>query len=288
VALDAADPERATLGGAIAAAEDGGMAARFGRVRDQVLGLTIVNGDGRVTRCGGRVVKNVTGYDLCRLYAGSRGGLGIILEATVRVRPLPEGRSAWAFAAPDEATAFERALELRTKLPELAQVLIAIDAPDRVRVEAHAAGSAALVEALGREAALTMEGCERARAAADEADATAPERIRLAALPDRLPAVHAAVTPVLSPARRVVIDVLRGVRESHHPAAPGPFGDERRLDALLTELGASIDCPTDPLFASKLARRFPGQTPGGLELMQKLKAALDPAGILNPGMNVFG
>ena len=90
----------------------------------------------------------------------------------------------------------------------------------------------------------------------------------------------------LSPATGWIHDVLRGVRTSWH--ATPPIRDERRLEAWLRAAGAWIDLPGDPEFAASVLVRFPSQTPGGLELMRKLKAALDPAGILNPGMNVYG
>ena len=62
----------------------------FGTVRDHVLGLRVRLADGRLIRCGGNVVKNVAGYDLCRLFVGARGALGEITEVTFKLRPLPE------------------------------------------------------------------------------------------------------------------------------------------------------------------------------------------------------
>jgi glycolate oxidase FAD binding subunit len=83
-------PGDATLGGALAAASTGPRSHVFGRARDAVLGLDVVLGSGEVTRCGGRVVKNVTGYDLAKLYTGSLGSLGVITAAWLRLRPAPE------------------------------------------------------------------------------------------------------------------------------------------------------------------------------------------------------
>ncbi len=79
-----------TLGGALAGCEHGPLHAGVGRPRDQVLGLVLVSGDGRVLRLGGDVVKNVAGFDLVKLVVGSRGSLGVITEASVRLHPLPE------------------------------------------------------------------------------------------------------------------------------------------------------------------------------------------------------
>ena len=79
-----------TVGGALAAAAIGPRALGFGLPRDLVLGLDVVLADGTPTRCGGRVVKNVTGYDLAKLYTGSLGTLGVIAAAWLRLRPRPE------------------------------------------------------------------------------------------------------------------------------------------------------------------------------------------------------
>ncbi len=83
-------PDRQTVGGAIASGIAGPRRLGFGSPRDHVLGLTVVLADGRTIRPGGRVVKNVAGYDVSRLLVGSRGTLGVIVEATLKVKPLSE------------------------------------------------------------------------------------------------------------------------------------------------------------------------------------------------------
>ena len=87
--LDPAYPDSATVGGIIATADAGSWRQRYGGVRDLVLGLTFVGADGQLAKAGGRVVKNVAGYDLMKLFTGSYGTLGIITQATLRVYPLP-------------------------------------------------------------------------------------------------------------------------------------------------------------------------------------------------------
>ena len=77
----------ATLGGLIAAGLSGPLQQRYGALRDKVLGIRVVHPDGTATRAGGKVVKNVAGYDLCKLYTGSFGTLAAIVEATLRVSP---------------------------------------------------------------------------------------------------------------------------------------------------------------------------------------------------------
>lgn len=88
--LDPANPESATIGGIIATADAGSLRQRYGGVRDLLLGITFVRADGEIASAGGRVVKNVAGYDLMKLFTGSYGTLGAICQATLRVYPLPE------------------------------------------------------------------------------------------------------------------------------------------------------------------------------------------------------
>jgi len=87
VALDPLFPARATVGGVLATNDSGLLRMRYGGLRDLVLGMTIVLADGTIARTGGKVVKNVAGYDLPKLLTGSFGTLGIITEATFRLHP---------------------------------------------------------------------------------------------------------------------------------------------------------------------------------------------------------
>ena len=88
--VDVPHADRATLGGALAANVSGPRRYGFGTLRDYVIGISTVNDEGHETKAGGRVVKNVAGYDLCKLHIGALGTLGIISQVTLKVRPLPE------------------------------------------------------------------------------------------------------------------------------------------------------------------------------------------------------
>lgn len=90
LALDPAFPASATIGGIVATADTGSLRQRYGGVRDQLLGITFIRADGQIAKAGGRVVKNVAGYDLMKLFTGAYGTLGIISQVTFRVYPLPE------------------------------------------------------------------------------------------------------------------------------------------------------------------------------------------------------
>jgi glycolate oxidase FAD binding subunit len=95
LALDV--PAGATVGGVVATGTAGPRRFRYGTPRDLLIGITVVRADGVVARSGGKVVKNVAGYDLGKLFAGSRGTLGLITEATFRLHPLPAA-VAWVTA----------------------------------------------------------------------------------------------------------------------------------------------------------------------------------------------
>ena len=90
--IDVPHPEQATLGGALATNTSGPRRCGSGTLRDYVIGISTVNDAGEETKAGGRVVKNVAGYDLCKLHIGALGTLGVITQVTLKVRPRPESR----------------------------------------------------------------------------------------------------------------------------------------------------------------------------------------------------
>ena len=108
-ACDPPFPERATIGGVLAAAEQGPMRHAYGSVRDFCIGVRFVTGDGRKAKGGGRVVKNVAGYDMMKLLIGSYGTLGVITSASFKLFPAP--RKTLTFLA--EFGAWQEALKFR-------------------------------------------------------------------------------------------------------------------------------------------------------------------------------
>ena len=97
--------DAATIGGVVASGDSGPLRHRYGAARDLVLGVTVALSDGSVARAGGKVIKNVAGYDLGKLFAGSFGTLGAIMEVAVRLHPLRDTASAAATAADPERLA---------------------------------------------------------------------------------------------------------------------------------------------------------------------------------------
>ncbi|MEW1836638.1 FAD-binding oxidoreductase [Nonomuraea angiospora] len=162
LALDPPFREHTTVGGTLATATAGPRAFRYGTARDLLIGITVVLPDGTVARSGGRVVKNVAGYDLGKLFTGSQGTLGVIAEATFRLHPLPAERR-WLVAA----TAPADDVLLRLAASQAEPSAVEIDCPDgkeatvAVLVEGTAAEQRALAlrEVLG-EGTITAEAPE--------------------------------------------------------------------------------------------------------------------------------
>src|SRR3712207_2726384 len=97
--------EGATIGGVVAANSTGPRRYRYGTIRDLIIGITIVLSDGTIAKAGGKVVKNVAGYDLSKLFTGSLGTLGVIAECNFRLHPKPEVGQTVAVELPSPAAA---------------------------------------------------------------------------------------------------------------------------------------------------------------------------------------
>jgi glycolate oxidase FAD binding subunit len=98
VALDPLWPETATVGGIIATNDSGSLRLKYGSLRDLIIGMTIVLADGTIAKSGGKVVKNVAGYDLHKLMTGAFGTLGVITEVTFRLHPIPAETRTWTIS----------------------------------------------------------------------------------------------------------------------------------------------------------------------------------------------
>lgn len=147
LAVDALWPQRATVGGVLATNDSGALRIRFGSLRDFVTGATVALADGTRARSGGRVVKNVAGYDLPKLMIGALGTLGVILEATFRLYPTPVETETICFAAQSNEAAHEfmQAVLDSSLVTTGLQLIAEGNAPPEiaVRFEGHHAGIAA-------------------------------------------------------------------------------------------------------------------------------------------------
>jgi glycolate oxidase FAD binding subunit len=281
----------ATLGGALAAAAVG---PRFAQPRDAVLGLGVVLASGERIRCGGRVVKNVTGYDLAKLFVGSFGTLGVIEWAWLRLRPAPEETRVCVapLGLDPEQDAAALAAARRPSVRAAALVdgaLLAERAPGEaprwlvIELAGDAAAVAADAEALERaHGAIPCEAgmLEQVRAA----QAAGPLRVRIAALPTRLPAAAARLREA---GGELLVHPASGLAWARF-ALEGP-DDERGVDRALraaTVAAAQSEGARrieEAPVAAREGREVFGGAAGTLALERALKHQYDPAGLLNPG-----
>lgn len=113
LAFDGLWPERATIGGVLSTNESGSLRLRFGALRDLIIGVTIALPDGTLASSGGKVVKNVAGYDLPKLVTGAFGTLGIITRAVFRLHPLPRATQSFSFAGENSQAVQQRILAIQ-------------------------------------------------------------------------------------------------------------------------------------------------------------------------------
>jgi glycolate oxidase FAD binding subunit len=245
-----------TVGGVLAAAASGRLRLRHGPVRDSLLEVVVATGDGRLVTGGGRTVKGVAGYDLPRLMVGSLGSLGVIVQATLKLWPEPPAHG-W----------FRAEGAIGSRLEIAARVLRDVHRPSAVLL-----GPGWL--------AVCLEGpAEDVAPPAGTLPAEPPPRpaarglVQVGVAPPDLPALARALEGRGAPyeAQLGVGSCLVGVETAGEVAAV------RAMAADLHGHAVVVDGPDD-------VRADPwGPPPPGLEIMRRVKAAFDPAGILLPG-----
>ncbi|NEQ43763.1 MAG: FAD-binding oxidoreductase [Leptolyngbya sp. SIOISBB] len=127
LAIDPAYPDQATLGGIVATRDTGGLRQRFGGIRDMLIGVSFVRYDGQLAKAGGRVVKNVAGYDLMKLMTGSFGTLGILTQLTWRTYPLQETSQTVVLTGNAEAIQQATATVLQSSLTPVAMDVLSAE-----------------------------------------------------------------------------------------------------------------------------------------------------------------
>jgi glycolate oxidase FAD binding subunit len=298
----------ATIGGIVATNDSGPLRHRYGGVRDLVVGVTLVLSDGTIARAGGKVIKNVAGYDLGKLFAGAFGTLGLIAEITVRLHPRPArsatvvarssdpGELAAASAALAHAPLEADCLDLWWDASSNAGAVLARfgSADPRPRVE-EAAAMLRKIGGLAVEIDSDDSPCWEAQRAAQRGDVV----VKVSAVPSALPAAMAAAQAL---GGTLVARAGLGLAWIHLPAGPSAgddasaLSDQDRQSASVTEAIEDLrrrlapapcvvlDAPTEV----RAALDPWGDETGPITLMRKVKERFDPAGVCAPGMFVGG
>jgi len=147
LALDTLWPTRATIGGVVATNDSGALRMRYGGVRDLIIGVTVVLGDGTIAKSGGKVVKNVAGYDLPKLMSGALGTLGIITRAVFRLHPLPQESKTLTFSFIDREKANDFMLAIADSIVVPTGLQMRTGAAGKVEVDVRIDGIAAGIAA---------------------------------------------------------------------------------------------------------------------------------------------
>jgi glycolate dehydrogenase FAD-binding subunit len=285
--------DAATVGGDVATADSGPLRHRYGAPRDLLLGITVVLADGTVARSGGKVIKNVAGYDLAKLFCGSFGTLGLIARVAVRLHPLPARRltAAGSTAHPE---VLQRAAVRLAQAPLELESLDAAWADGVGRLMARCAGAvpdprageaARLMEAAGMDTAIESDDDELWTAQRAGQRAIEGAMVRISGLASQL-------AQVLRAAQRLGASVVGRAATGLLWIRLPPSGTADMVGAI-DELRREVaPFPCMVLDASREVRQQVdvwGSSYGPeTALMRRVKASFDPAGVCNPGIFVGG
>jgi glycolate oxidase FAD binding subunit len=278
----------ATIGGVLATSDSGPLRHRYGSARDLVIGTTVVLADGTIARSGGKVIKNVAGYDLGKLFVGSHGTLGLIAEVCVRLHPATSATVTLVGASDEPRQLAEAALAL-SRLPLEAECLDVSWRQGTGELLVRFAGSSALMRARGAAQLLRLEAVtveeddeERWRAQRDLQRLPGGAVIKVAGLPSELPLVLAAAE------RAGATLASRAALGISWLALPAGANLPQRVATVQREL-ASCSCAL--LDGAEIVRQG---VPRGAEshrggdgaaaLMARIKARFDPDAAFRPGV----
>jgi glycolate oxidase FAD binding subunit len=284
IALDPplGEGEAATIGGVIATNDSGPLRHRYGGVRDLVVGITVVLSDGTVARSGGKVIKNVAGYDLAKLFTGSYGTLGLIARVAVRLHPAP-ARTATVTARTDDPDALAGAAARLAALPLEADSLDAGWDGDAGWLDVRFGGTTAADRAQAARAHVELDDVaidedDAGRWTAERTRQRRPDGIvvKVSGRPTDLPAVIRAARAA---GGTVVSRAALGLSWIALP-------EDADVAALRQALSPRACTVLDG--ADRVADPWPAVDPGVLAVMERIKARFDPARTFRPGAFVGG
>jgi len=315
--IDPPLPEQATIGGIIAANLSGSARLSQGTIRDFLIGLKVVQADGTVVKGGGRVVKNVAGYDLPKLYCGSFGTLGVIVEATFKVRPRLEAQTVLSLTFPSVEKAMELVLcllgsELQPFFLELTNFAPLREQSEEKGVYRLFVGLAGITEELSYQYTRLNELIGSQETTMEEwrgenqhvltqrlrdfpVVGTAVLRCKVSLLPTQVATfcqemeeearLRGTLVQFLARAGNGVVYCRFLQAESFSPEKLLSLVDWLRIRAKKLEGHVVVEA-LDPTLKDRLD--VWGHVGGAFPLMKRLKETLDPQGILSPGRFVGG
>ncbi len=299
LALDPLWPEKATVGGVLSTNDSGALRLRFGALRDLIIGVTIALPDGTLASSGGKVVKNVAGYDLPKLVTGALGTLGVITSAVFRLHPLPRNTRSFSVSAADgiEMQRFVHAVQDSKLAHTFLQSHFSIDASpvSDILFEGAEAGLNAQETQLRHLSALTRiaEATASTWTAREELWASADPATTAIAKISILPATLARTMELV---KRTANEHQLRWKTLIYAMGLGWLRLEGKADSLrgaLEALRGELQGQGGSLVALHRPVKMPafdawGDAGDALPLMKDVKQQLDPKNTLNPGRFVGG
>ncbi len=287
----------ATIGGVVAANSTGFWRARYGGVRDQLIGTATALVDGTVAHAGGRVVKNVAGYDLNKLLVGSLGTLGVITECTFKVLPLPRTSAGLRASFRRGADAFAAADAVARTPARPAALVVDTTGRDVWLLHVLAQGEPSAVErtlVIASDAAVASGGTAQRDADIDaaldplrELPATRRGVLIRASLPIAAQRAFADIATRLTGLRRLVADAASGIVRVHVQSdESSEIAAADTLIAAARVCGGSAHVERRPESMRTSAAAWSDADVPGAFLMKRLKDGFDPNGVLEPGRGV--
>lgn len=313
--VDPPGDERATIGGIVATGMGGAQSFGYGLPRGYVIGMRVALADGRLIKAGGRVVKNVAGYDLCKLFTGSYGTLGLILELTFKLRPRPQQTTTVITFAPlDSLLLFARNVLDARFLPVAIECLSPALANQFSLFDGNSTNPALLIRYSGTPEAVAFQAQQTTKLLRED---DAVLRNECAVFADdqevwsklaELPGAHESsviwrahfkpteARAFLNCARREWLSVFHDSALYHFSPAEGrlrvitqlsketemPVAALKNLRAEAVELGGSLVIESAPMEMKKALDAW-GSFGSAESLMRRVKRELDPNNTFSPG-----
>jgi|HigsolmetaAR202D_1030399.scaffolds.fasta_scaffold10497_2 FAD/FMN-containing dehydrogenases len=304
--LDGPLPRRATIGGLLATFMDGPRRLGYGTARDLLIGISVVEATGRISKAGGMVVKNVSGFDMMKLYLGSLGTLAVIASANFKLIPRPRAAATvWCgFERSEQANAFVDAIHASQLLPVAVEYLSGAEQARGLKavavcaeglpaaVERHVRDLPNLARASGVHSLEVLRDAEHTAfwAGVNDLPQTAQVAddevvLRLICLPSEMGAALIACEELRDQLAALTIDA-RALNGVAYLRLRGEGEQLKRAYAQLTAaLGQRAPSARLNALAGQARGQLPvwGRAPEGIDVMQRIKDEFDPQAILNPG-----